>query len=123
MTTKLAHLVPSSVLTGVRRSTVAILAGSLVLLASGPAGADTPEGWPVADKVDPVHALLVLGGIPLLLIAVIAVLVMVPGRAGSDAAAGHSAEDQWFGGPRQGVAELPAAAPADSSTGGTSARW
>ncbi len=123
MTTKLAHLVPSSVLTGVRRSTVAILAGSLVLLASGPAGADTPEGWPVADKVDPVHALLVLGGIPLLLIAVIAVLVMVPGRAGSERHAVGHAEDQWFGGPRQGTAELPAADAAESGSGGASARW
>ena len=123
MTTKLAHLVPSSVLTGVRRSTVAILAGSLVLLASGPAGADTPEGWPVADKVDPVHALLVLGGIPLLLIAVIAVLVMVRGRAGRVGPAGGHAVDLWFGGPRQATAEPPAADAAESGSGGASARW
>jgi hypothetical protein len=118
VTTKLAHLV----LTALRRTAVVLLAGSLGLAAAGPAGADTPEGWPVSDPVDPVQAVLLLGGIPLLLIVVIALLVVVPGRS-RRAAAGHSAEDQWFGGPRQGVAELPAAEPADSSTGGTSARW
>jgi hypothetical protein len=120
VTTKLAHLVLSSV----RRTTVVLLAGSLVLLASGPAGADTPEGWPVSDKVDPVHAVLLLAGMPLLLIAVIAVLVMVPGRTREErhAVDGHT-DDQWFGGPRQGTAELPAAEAVESGSGGASARW
>ncbi|ABL80893.1 MULTISPECIES: hypothetical protein [unclassified Nocardioides] len=122
MTTKLAHPVLRSVLSGVRRSTVVLLAGSLVLLAAGPAGADTPEGWPVSDKVDPVHAVLLLGGVPLLLIAVIAVLVMVPGR-GRERHALASGDDQWFGGPRQGTAELPPAEAGETGAGGASARW
>lgn len=129
MTTKLAHPVRNSVLRGVlrgvRRSTVVLLAGSLVLLASGPAGADTPEGWPVADDVDPVYAVLLLGGVPALLTLVITLLVMVPGRGERHALAGP-AEDQWFGGPRQGTAELPPAETTqagEAATGGASARW
>ena len=112
--TTLAHLL--------RRTAVVLLAGALVLVAAGPAGADTPEGWPVSDPVDPVGALLLLGGIPLLIILVVAFLVFVPGRS-RRAAVGHPVEDHWFGGPRQGVAELPAAEPGEQGTGGTSARW
>ncbi|MDI6911643.1 hypothetical protein [Nocardioides sp.] len=131
MTTKLAHPVPSSVLSsvpgsvlrGVLRSTVVLFAGSLVLLASGPAGADTPEGWPVADGVDPVYAVLLLGGVPALLIAVITLLVMVPGRRERHALAAGQADDQWFGGPRQGTAELPPAEAGATGSGGASARW
>ncbi len=124
MTTKLAHPVLSSVLNVVRRSTVVLFAGTLVLLAAGPAGADTPEGWPVSDKVDPAHALLLLGGVPLLLMTVIALLVMVPGRGRGERhdLAGQGG-DQWFGGPRQGTAELPPAESTESGAGGASARW
>ena len=127
MTTKLAHPVLRGVLRSVpctvRRSTVVLLAGALVLLAAGPAGADTPEGWPVSDQVDPVQAVLLLGGVPLLLIAVTAVLVMVPGRGSDQRHALASGDDQWFGGPRQGPAELPPAEAGETGAGGASARW
>ncbi|WP_296602799.1 hypothetical protein [Nocardioides sp.] len=110
--TTLAHLL--------RRTAVVLLAGALVLAASGPAGAGVPEGWETPDPVDPTQALLLLGGVPLLLILVITLLVMAPGRRGG---APVAAEDHWFGGPRQGTAELPPATGDDQATGGTSARW
>lgn len=114
--TTLAHLL--------RRTAVLLVAGTLVLAAAGPAGADVPEGWETPDPVDPSHALLVLGGIPLLLFLVITLLVVAQGRArGERPATGHAGEDHWFGGPRQGTAELSGPAEDDSATGGTSARW
>lgn len=116
--TTLAHLL--------RRTAVLLVAGTLVLAASGPASADVPEGWETPDPVDPAHALLVLGGIPLLLMVVITLLVMASGRRRREervSVAGHAGEDHWFGGPRQGTAELSGPAEHDSATGGTSARW
>ena len=110
--TTLAHLL--------RRTAVVLLAGALVLAVSGPAGAGVPEGWETPDPVDPAQALLLLGGVPLLLILVITLLVVVPGRRGG---APVAAEDHWFGGPRQGTAELPPATGDAPTTGGTSARW
>ncbi len=114
--TTLAHLL--------RRTAVVLLAGVLVLAASGPAGAGVPEGWDTPDPVDPAQAVLLLGGVPLLLILVITLLVLAQGRARGErvAAGAHAPEDQWFGGPRQGTAEL-AAPTGDEATGGTSARW
>ncbi|HYF71448.1 MAG TPA: hypothetical protein VD864_01435, partial [Nocardioides sp.] len=111
----LAHLL--------RRTAVLLVAGTLVLAASGPASADVPEGWETPDPVDPTHALLVLGGIPLLLFVVITLLVLAQGRSRRErtAVVGHGAEDHWFGGPRQGTAELSGPAEDDSATGGTSA--
>ena len=115
--TTLAHLL--------RRTAVLLTAGTLVLAASAPAGADVPEGWETPDPVDPAHALLVLGGIPLLLFVVITLLVLAQGRGRGEQATvtGHVAEDHWVGGPRQGTAELPGPAEGDSGAGGTSARW
>ncbi|HYF71974.1 MAG TPA: hypothetical protein VD864_04080 [Nocardioides sp.] len=115
--TTLAHLL--------RRTAVVLLTGALVLAASGPAGADVPEGWDTPDPVNPVEATLLLGGVPLLLMIVITLLVMAQGRRrGEPVVAGRAAaEDHWFGGPRQGTAELPAPTGDDQATGGTSARW
>lgn len=115
--TTLAHLL--------RRTAVVLVSGALVLAASGPAGADVPEGWDTPDPVDPTQALLLLGGVPLLLIVVITLLVFASGRRHGERvpATGHATEDHWFGGPRQGTAELSAPTEDDSATGGTSARW
>jgi hypothetical protein len=115
--TTLAHLL--------RRTAVVALAGALVLAASGTASADVPEGWDTPDPVNPAEALLVLGGIPVLIFLVITLLVLAAGRSRGErvAAGGHATEDHWFGGPRQGTAELSAPPEDDSATGGTSARW
>jgi hypothetical protein len=106
-----------------RRTSVVLLAGALVV-AGGPAGADTPEGWPEAPPVDAVEAVLLLVGIPLLIFVVVTLLVVVPGVVkGERLTPGGYAEDQWFGGPRQGTSELAAPDTEAPKAGGASARW
>lgn len=118
MTTKLAHLL--------RRTSLALVVAGLVLVAA-PAGAEVPEGWSGGDPevVDPWHAVLVLVGIPVLLFVVITLLVVVPGVVKGErfTPGGQATADQWFGGPRQGTAELPAPDGEDSKAGGASGRW
>ena len=103
---------------------VAAATASVVALA-GPASADVPEGWSDPAPVSPLHALLLLGGVPLLLFVVIALLVLVPGFRKGERFTPRSTthEDQWFGGPRSGTAELAAADTDESEAGGASARW
>lgn len=65
------------------RRLVTVAAGLLALtgttlLFAGPASADVPEGWPDNPSVDPLHAILVLAGIPVLLFLAILVAVYVP---------------------------------------------
>ncbi|GAW52290.1 MULTISPECIES: hypothetical protein [unclassified Nocardioides] len=117
MTTKLAHLA--------RRTSVVLVAGGLVLGLSGPAGADVPEFWSDPDAVSPVHALLVLAGIPLLLFALITLAVVLPGVIKGErfTPGGQATEDQWFGGPSKGTAALPAPDTEESKAGGASGRW
>lgn len=119
MITKLTHLV--------RRTSVLLVAGGLVALSAGPAGADTPEGWTgeAPTEVDGVEAALLLVGVPLLLFVVITLLVVVPGIVKGErfTPGGQATADQWFGGPSKGTAELPAPDAEDSKAGGASARW
>ena len=109
-----------------RRTTVVLAAVATVLLAvAGPASADVPEGWSDPDSVSMLHVLLVFVGIPLLLFVVICVLVYLPsmlrGERRTPGAAAH--ENQWFGGPRKGTAELAAPDTEESKAGGASGRW
>jgi len=115
--TKLAHLV--------RRTSLVLAGGGLVVAAAGPAGADVPEGWSDPAPVSPLHAVLLLVGVPLLLFVLITIAVVVPGlvRGERFTPGGHATEDQWFGGPRKGTAELPAPDTEESKAGGASARW
>jgi hypothetical protein len=118
VTTTLAHLV--------RRTSVVLVAGGLVLAVAGPAGADVPEGWsPDAEPVSALHAVLVLAGIPLLLFALITLAVVLPGVVKGErfTPGGQATEDQWFGGPSKGTAELPAPDTEESKAGGASGRW
>ncbi|GAB6985743.1 hypothetical protein [Nocardioides pyridinolyticus] len=117
MTTKLAHLV--------RRISVVLLAGGLVVAGGAPAGAAVPEFWSNPDPVDPWHAVLVLVVIPLALFVVITLLVVVPGVAKGErfTPGGRATADQWFGGPRSGTRELPAPDSEESKAGGASGRW
>lgn len=110
-----------------RRATV-LAGGALLALLATPARADVPEGWggqTEPNQLDPLHALGLYLGIPLLLFALIAVAVYLPAMVrGEKLLPDHSAgEVQWIGGPRQGVAELPAPDGADSRAGGASGRW
>lgn len=107
-----------------RRATVLALAPVLALLAA-PSHADVPDGWAPVSDVDDLHALTLLLGGPLLLFVLIAVAVYLPAMVrGEKLLPDHTGGDpQWIGGPRQGVAELPAADGDDSRTGGASGSW
>ena len=126
------HVRPSSSSrsTHVRRAgrVSALAAGAVLVLLSAPAHADVPEGWggqTVQEGLDPLHALGLYVGIPALLFLLIAVAVYLPVMVrGEKLLPDYSAgEPQWIGGPRQGVAELPAPDGQDSRAGGASGRW
>ncbi|GAA2015978.1 hypothetical protein GCM10009719_28610 [Nocardioides kribbensis] len=92
---------------------------------AGPASADVPVGWSDPDAVDPLHAILVLGGIPLLmLIALVAMIYVPPLVRGERIAPGAPpVQNQWIGGPRKTTAELAAPDTDESQAGGARARW
>ncbi|GAA1923197.1 hypothetical protein [Nocardioides hwasunensis] len=109
-----------------------VLTGAPVLaLLAAPAHADVPEGWGGQydhSHLDALHTLGVLVGGPLLLFVLIALAVYLPAMVrGEKLLPDHSgdahAQAQWIGGPRQGVAELPAPDGEDSRAGGASGRW
>ena len=88
---------------------------------------DVPIGWgegPPPD-VNMVEALLLLGGVPLLLFLAIWIAVYVPSLVrGEPITPGAPAvENQWLGGPRAGTAQLASPASEDTETGGASGRW
>ena len=86
---------------------------------------DVPVGWSDPAEVNVVRALLLLGGIPLLLFIGIAVAVYIPPLVRGERIAPGSppVENQWLGGPRAGVPELTAPQTEDAGTGGASGRW
>ncbi len=86
---------------------------------------DVPVGWSDPKDVNMVHALLVLGGIPLLLFLAIAMAVYLPSLIrGERIAPGQPpVENQWIGGPRKGTAELTGRQSEDADAGGASGRW
>ncbi|WP_161962310.1 hypothetical protein [Nocardioides speluncae] len=103
-----------------------LVAGATLL--ATPASADVPNGWSEPDPVNNFHALLVVGLIPLGLALLIAFFVYVPAFVKGEriAPGAVGAEDEWFGGPRQGAAELTAPSSddaADTEVGGASGRW
>jgi hypothetical protein len=110
------------------RALVLAAAPAYALLAA-PAHADVPEGWGGQTEhlsLDTLHALGLFVGAPLLLFVLIALAVFLPAMVrGEKLLPDHSAggEGQWIGGPRQGVAELPAPDGEDSRAGGASGRW
>jgi hypothetical protein len=96
-----------------------------------PAGAEEPEGWSSPEKVDPLHALLVLGGIPLALFILIGLAVYLPSVMRGEGIAPVQAEDHWLGGSAKSAGELKSAqanrAEADQTeadqVGGGSGTW
>jgi hypothetical protein len=100
-----------------------------VTSAPGPPAAllplDVPVGWSDPKDVNMVHALLLLGGVPLLLILVITIAVYLPSLVrGERIAPGQPpVENQWLGGPRTGTAELKGPESEDADAGGASGRW
>lgn len=100
------------------------VAATSMLLAPS-AAAEPSEGWPVSEPVDTLDALLLLGGLPLLLLVVIGVAVYLPSlMRGERLAPGEpSVENQWLGGPRKSTGELAGPDSATSEAGGASGRW
>lgn len=92
---------------------------------------DVPVGWSDPDSVDLVHALLVLGGIPVLLFVLIGIAIYAPALARGEriAPGAQPLQNHWLGGPRGDVAQLSApGAPSasgepESQSGGASGRW
>ena len=117
------------------RRTARVLALVLVLFvlfSAGPAVAAPPEGWPEAEPVSTLHVLLLLGGGPLALFAIISLLVYVPSMSRGETYTPGLVwrnEDEWFGGPRGGVQAVenierePTEGRTESERGGASARW
>ncbi len=107
------------------RASLPLVTLGFVLLAA-PARADVAEGWSNPDDVDLLQALLVLGGVPILLFVLIGLAVYVPalvrGEDVSPSAAGRD-EPQWLGGPRRGTKELAAGDTEPSQTGGARGSW
>jgi hypothetical protein len=107
---------------------VAVLAVALALPVTyaGAASADVPENWSNPDDVSFMHALLVLGGIPLAVIVALILAVYLPSvvRGESLAPAGARAEDEWFGGRRDAEKALESrTAGSADETGGASGSW
>ena len=86
---------------------------------------DVPEGWSNPSDVNVVEALLLLGGIPLLLFIAITVAVYAPSVVRGERIAPGQApvENQWIGGPRTGTTELKGRESEDAEAGGASGRW
>ena len=101
------------------------LAMSTILLTAGPASADTPEGWPKEESVDFIHALLLFGGLPVLVFLAIFAFILGPplARGESIRPGGALPETQWLGGPRKSAAELAAPDSDDSKAGGAGGSW
>lgn len=119
----------TSIPAAVRRALVLAVSGitllGLSVTLAGPAAADVPEGWPVADDVDELMVLAVFVGLPLLLALITAAAVYLPAVArGERVAPGTSpVSDQWLGGPRRSAGELAAPDSPESKAGGASGRW
>lgn len=92
---------------------------------------DVPVGWsPDPEDVDKLQAVLLLGGVPLLLFVGITLAVYVPSlvRGEPIAPGSPTVENQWLGGPRTSAGELagPGAGSTDEpdpDSGGASGRW
>ncbi|WP_310529712.1 hypothetical protein [Nocardioides sp.] len=117
-------LVPPTAARFAARASLPLVALGLALLAA-PAHADAAEGWSDPADVNMLHALLLLGGVPLLLFLLIGLAVYVPPlvRGEDISPSGGGVESQWIGGPRPGAKELASHATSPSETGGAHGSW
>lgn len=105
------------------RASVPFCALGLTLLAA-PAHADAAKGWTTYEDINTLQALLLLGGVPILLFVLITLAVYLPALArGEDVSpAGGEVEDHWLGGPRN-TKELTTGNAGSSETGGARGTW
>ena len=106
----------------------AVLTAGLALPAlASPALAAPPTSWEDPTNDSALQALLLLVGVPLAIIAVIALLTYLPSMMGAKSTGSSLAfqeKPEWFGGPRQGAEAVADSEPATSTDkGGASARW
>lgn len=95
-------------------------------LLAAPAHADVPVGWSDPAPVSAMDLILVLLVFPLVAIAVVSLVYLVPGFVRGEGFTGRDehADDQWFGG-RRSTHELASPAEGDERaiTGGASGTW
>lgn len=98
---------------------------ALAVLTAAPAAAEVPNGWSDPDPVDPLQALALIAGLPLLMALVLTALIYGPPLARGERVApgAPEVENQWLGGPRKSAGELAAPDGDDSQAGGASGRW
>jgi hypothetical protein len=121
----LTHVTSTAVRRLLAAAAPAALAVAALLATAAPASADTPEGWTKEEPVDFLHALLLLGGIPLLVFVVIVSLIYGPALARGESVkpGAQPLESQWLGGPRKAAGELAAPDTEDSNAGGAGGTW
>ena len=113
-------------LRGVTTITSLGVLGSAVLLAAPAHATGTPEGWSNPEQVDGLYALALLVGAPLALFLLITLAVYLPALARGEKVTPGEPENEWFGGPRQGVQAADKVDPQaleGKGTGGASGRW
>lgn len=125
MTTPISAALRRIAVLAVSGITVAGLALALSVAVAGPASAVEPEFWEETEAIDKLGAVLLLGGVPLLLALLIAIAVYVPALARGERVAPGAPQvaDQWLGGPRKTAGELAGPDSEDSRAGGASGRW
>ncbi|WP_295661291.1 hypothetical protein [uncultured Nocardioides sp.] len=116
---------PSSHRRLARRVGLVVSGVAALVLTGRPAFADVPDGWSDPEPVDALGALLLLGGVPVLLFLLITLAIYLPALVRGERLAPGAApiDDEWFGGPRPGTAELTSSAADEHETGGASAQW
>jgi hypothetical protein len=100
--------------------------GSALLLSAPAHATGTPEGWSDPEPVSAQHALVLLVGGPLVLFLLITLAVYLPSLARGERVLPGAPENEWFGGPRQGVEAADKVDPKaleGKGTGGASGRW
>ena len=100
--------------------------GSALLLAAPAHATGTPEGWSDPETVDVLQAFALLVGAPALLFVLITLAVYAPALARGEKVTPGEPENEWFGGPRQGVHAADTVDPQaleGKGTGGASGRW
>lgn len=113
-------------LRGVTAVTSLGVLGSAVLLSAPAHATGTPEGWSEPEQVDGLYALALLVGAPLALFLLITLAVYAPSLARGERVMPGAPENEWFGGPRQGVEAADKVDPKaleGKGTGGASGRW
>lgn len=112
-----------------RRSLLLLVTGltslGLSVALAPPASADVAEGWPQAEPVDMLNAVLLLGGVPLLLFVAIMGAIYLPALVRGErlSPVAPTVENQWLGGPRKSAGELAGPDTETSEAGGASGRW